>query len=173
MIVLAVSLACGWWMSWHNQRLRQDHAIDVLYPGDAWRTARNLYAGPRWLSHWLGPRRLERPFSVYHSLDLMAYTTQPDDEELRRKAIEELDSLTHLQLLGSRFDDRWVAAIAKLERLDKLELIQTSVTDQGLMMLARYPRLRHLHIAQPNSMTAAGIARFRTSRADVDVKVFD
>ncbi len=172
-IVLAVSLACGWWMSWHNQRVRQDHAIDVLYPGDAWRTARNVYAGPRWLSHWLGPRRLERPFSVYYSLDLMTYTSQPDDEALQRKTIEELDSLTHLQLLGSRFDDRWMAAIAKLERLDKLDLIQTSVTDKGLMMLARYPSLRRLHIAQPKSMTPAGIARFRKSRADVEVKVFD
>lgn len=172
-IVLAASLACGWWMSWHNQRVRQDHAIGVLYPGDAWRAARNVYAGPRWLSHWLGPRWLERQFSVYYSLDLMAYTTQPDDEELRRKTIEELDSLTHLQLLGSRFDDGWVAAVAKLERLDKLVLIQTSVTDKGLMMLARYPSLRHLHIAQPKSMTTAGIARFRKSRADVEVKVFD
>lgn len=171
-LTLAVSLACGWWLSWHNQRVRQEQAINTLYPQNAWRTASSVNMAPRILYHWLGPARLQHDFSICDSVRLRSSTRKPIHDE-RLHAIEELDTLTSVHVLGPSYDDRWISAVATLRRLKVIELVQTSVTDQGLNMLVGVSRLEEVYIAQNDSMTTAAIARFRRSRPDVVVTFLD
>ncbi len=149
-LTLTAGLGLGWWMSWHNQSVRQQQAVDILCPGDAWRTARNLYLAPRWLSHWVGHERLRATFNVYYSLAMNRHPTQPD-EARQLQTLESLTTVTHVELLGAGFSDRWAAVLARLPRLEKVDLIQTAITDQGLAELAQsQPKAFESRAAGPN-----------------------
>jgi uncharacterized membrane protein len=92
-----------------------------------------------------------------------------DDDGLA--SLGDLSSVTRLRLSRDAITDRGLHALERLPRLESLNLYgNAAITDAGLDSLARIPTLRRVYLWQ-TAVTAAGVARLRAARPDVNVEL--